>query len=107
MNKIHWFGDMGYRHNPWTHCPTDVLSYENGRCLCPRANNFDDDVPCTPAPNRSDDVELVLSSQVEKGRREIKFEHMRKRGICNIMNIHARLFLKIRGVDTGMYSSVT
>jgi hypothetical protein len=44
MSKIHWFGDMGYRHNPLTHCPTDDLSYENGRCLCPRKDNFDDDV---------------------------------------------------------------
>src|SRR5271154_4014686 len=44
MSKIHWFGDVGYRHNPWTHCPADELSYSSGRCLCPREDNFDEDV---------------------------------------------------------------
>ena len=80
MDKIHWFGDMGYRHNPWTHCPTDDLSYENGRCLCPRADNFDNDVPCTPTPIMSEDLGLVLSSPVGKGGREVKFEKYKKKG---------------------------
>jgi hypothetical protein len=44
VSKIHWFGDVGYRHDPWAHCPSDDLSYENGRCLCPREDNFDEDV---------------------------------------------------------------
>ena len=44
ISKIHWFNDVGYRHNPWTHCPSDNLSYENGRCLCPREDNFDENV---------------------------------------------------------------
>jgi hypothetical protein len=44
VSKIHWFGDVGYRHNPWTHCPQDDLSHSSGRCLCPRDDNFDENV---------------------------------------------------------------
>jgi hypothetical protein len=44
VSKIHWFGDLGYRHNPWTHCPMDDESHFSGRCLCPREDNFDEDV---------------------------------------------------------------
>jgi hypothetical protein len=45
VSKIHWFGDVGYRHNPWTHCPQDDLSHFSGRCLCDRNDNFDENVP--------------------------------------------------------------
>jgi hypothetical protein len=43
-SKVHWFGDVGYRHNPWTHCPVDDESHFSGRCLCSRNDNFDEDV---------------------------------------------------------------
>jgi len=63
VSKIHWFGDVGYRHNPWTHCPTDELSYSSGRCLCPREDNFDEDVrPATLY--RADLLELFMFTEM-------------------------------------------
>ena len=44
ISKIHWFGDVGYRHNPWSHCPMDDFSHNSGRCLCSRQDNFDENV---------------------------------------------------------------
>jgi len=39
--KIHWFYDIGYRHNPYTHCPVGQ-AHKNGRCWCDVYDNFDD-----------------------------------------------------------------
>ncbi|GAA5908386.1 hypothetical protein JCM6882_007923 [Rhodosporidiobolus microsporus] len=47
---LHFFDDISYRHNPYTHCPSnaDVLS-KNGKCECYPENNFDyDGYSCYP-----------------------------------------------------------
>ncbi|KAK9464526.1 nucleotide-diphospho-sugar transferase [Lipomyces arxii] len=48
-SKIHHFGDIGYRHAPYSRCPQDIDSHMTGRCLCNRAEHFDDDgYSCLP-----------------------------------------------------------
>jgi hypothetical protein len=34
-SEIHFFSDIGYRHDPYFHCPHDDASYASGRCTCP------------------------------------------------------------------------
>ncbi|KAK9245005.1 nucleotide-diphospho-sugar transferase [Lipomyces tetrasporus] len=47
--KIHHFGDIGYRHPPYSRCPQDVESHQSGRCFCSRKDHFDDDgYSCLP-----------------------------------------------------------
>lgn len=34
-SQIHHFEDIGYRHNPWNHCPANRAKYhDTGKCLC-------------------------------------------------------------------------
>ncbi|KAF4622036.1 hypothetical protein D9613_009523 [Agrocybe pediades] len=42
-DKIHFFSDIGYEHNPYTHCPKDKGEWERGRCSCDPARSFDYD----------------------------------------------------------------
>lgn len=39
-DQIHFFKDIGYRHNPFQHCPQGAL-HTKGRCSCEEADNFD------------------------------------------------------------------
>jgi len=39
-DQIHFFNDIGYRHEPFMHCPTGE-SHSRGRCWCDPASNFD------------------------------------------------------------------
>ncbi|KAK9481260.1 nucleotide-diphospho-sugar transferase [Lipomyces japonicus] len=41
-DQIHWFYDIGYFHNPFTHCPEPASVYhDTGKCYCDPRNNFD------------------------------------------------------------------
>jgi alpha 1,2-mannosyltransferase len=39
-SQIHWFDDIGYRHEPFQHCPQGE-AHARGRCWCDINNNFD------------------------------------------------------------------
>ncbi|KAF9530779.1 glycosyltransferase family 15 protein [Crepidotus variabilis] len=41
--QIHFFHDIGYEHNPYTHCPKDLDTWKKGRCSCQRSQSFDYD----------------------------------------------------------------
>ncbi|KAG7085494.1 hypothetical protein E1B28_003057 [Marasmius oreades] len=42
-DQIHFFDEIGYEHNPYTHCPKKEESWERGRCGCDRGRSFDYD----------------------------------------------------------------
>ncbi|KAF9267017.1 glycosyltransferase family 15 protein [Marasmius fiardii PR-910] len=42
-DQIHFFDEIGYEHNPYSHCPKKEESWERGRCGCNRDNSFDYD----------------------------------------------------------------
>ncbi|GMK56975.1 hypothetical protein CspeluHIS016_0308150 [Cutaneotrichosporon spelunceum] len=39
-SEIHWFQDIGYRHEPFQHCPQGEY-HTRGKCTCDPADNFD------------------------------------------------------------------
>jgi len=39
-DQIHFFDDIGYRHNPFQHCPQNTL-HSKGKCWCNPQENFD------------------------------------------------------------------
>ncbi|TCD71889.1 alpha 1,2-mannosyltransferase 2.4.1 [Steccherinum ochraceum] len=39
-DQIHFFSDIGYKHNPFSHCPTGE-AYTRGKCWCDPNDNFD------------------------------------------------------------------
>jgi alpha 1,2-mannosyltransferase len=38
--KIHFFDEIGYLHNPWSHCPRQEEVWKKGRCSCDREESF-------------------------------------------------------------------
>lgn len=38
--QLHWFDDIGYRHEPFQHCPTGE-AHERGKCYCNPEDTFD------------------------------------------------------------------
>ncbi|KAJ6530310.1 glycosyltransferase family 15 protein [Mycena capillaripes] len=42
-DQIQFFEEIGYEHNPYTHCPKDPQMWERGRCGCDPARSFDYD----------------------------------------------------------------
>lgn len=40
-NKIHFFENIGYEHNPFNHCPLDNGVWEDGKCSCDPDQTFD------------------------------------------------------------------
>ncbi|KAJ6456595.1 glycosyltransferase family 15 protein [Mycena vitilis] len=42
-DQIHFFEEIGYEHNPYTHCPKDPQMWERGKCGCDPARSFDYD----------------------------------------------------------------
>ncbi|KAH8105096.1 glycosyltransferase family 15 protein [Cristinia sonorae] len=42
-NQIHFFDDIGYEHNPYTHCPRGAGKWEKGKCACNPDRSFDYD----------------------------------------------------------------
>ncbi|KZT22765.1 glycosyltransferase family 15 protein [Neolentinus lepideus HHB14362 ss-1] len=41
-DQIHFFSEIGYEHNPYTHCPTGE-AWTRGRCSCNEGRSFDYD----------------------------------------------------------------
>jgi len=39
-DQIHFFNDIGYRHEPFMHCPTGE-AHSRGKCWCDPSSNFD------------------------------------------------------------------
>ena len=39
-DQIHFFDEIGYEHNPYTHCPKDPGMWERGKCGCDPARSF-------------------------------------------------------------------
>jgi len=39
--QIHFFDDIAYWHNPFTHCPTSEEIRLKGKCTCKPSDNFD------------------------------------------------------------------
>jgi len=42
-DQIHFFDDIGYQHDPYTHCTKNKESWRKGRCTCDPARSFDYD----------------------------------------------------------------
>ncbi|KAF5346642.1 hypothetical protein D9758_013190 [Tetrapyrgos nigripes] len=42
-SKIQFFDEIGYEHNPYTHCPQKEETWRKGRCTCDRGRSFDYD----------------------------------------------------------------
>jgi alpha 1,2-mannosyltransferase len=42
-DKIHFFDDIGYQHNPYTHCTSNEESWRKGKCTCEPLHSFDHD----------------------------------------------------------------
>ncbi|KAF8496003.1 glycosyltransferase family 15 protein [Russula emetica] len=40
-DRIHFFREIGYDHNPYMHCPAESDIWERGRCACDSNRNFD------------------------------------------------------------------
>ncbi|KAF9006805.1 alpha-1,2-mannosyltransferase [Hymenopellis radicata] len=41
--QIHFFNEIGYEHQPYTHCPRDEAVWRRGKCSCDRTQSFDYD----------------------------------------------------------------
>ncbi|KAF8180086.1 glycosyltransferase family 15 protein [Pholiota molesta] len=41
-DQIHFFDDIGYRHEPYQHCPQGA-AHKKGKCYCDPAQSFDND----------------------------------------------------------------
>jgi len=39
-DNIHFFHDIGYEHNPYTHCPKDERTWTTGKCSCNPRESF-------------------------------------------------------------------
>ncbi|KAF9467507.1 glycosyltransferase family 15 protein [Collybia nuda] len=42
-DQIQFFDEIGYEHNPYTHCPRTKEGWERGRCSCDQNKSFDYD----------------------------------------------------------------
>jgi len=42
-DQIHFFDDIGYEHNPYTHCPKKLETWKKGKCSCDQGRSFDYD----------------------------------------------------------------
>jgi alpha 1,2-mannosyltransferase len=39
-DKIHFFSEMGYEHNPYIHCPKSNEAWARGKCTCDQRRSF-------------------------------------------------------------------
>lgn len=39
-NEVHWFYDIGYRHDFFEHCPTEPDWFVHSKCYCEPATSF-------------------------------------------------------------------
>ena len=47
-DKIHFFDEIGYEHNPYTHCPKGEGAWTRGKCDCDQKRSFGG---CSPVPS--------------------------------------------------------
>ncbi|KAF8233396.1 glycosyltransferase family 15 protein [Tricholoma matsutake] len=40
-DQVHFFEEIGYQHDDWSHCPLTKEKWEKGRCSCDRDRSFD------------------------------------------------------------------
>ncbi|KAK2460494.1 hypothetical protein APHAL10511_007500 [Amanita phalloides] len=41
--QIHFWDEIGYEHNPYTHCPQSEETWRRGKCTCSQQHSFDYD----------------------------------------------------------------
>jgi alpha 1,2-mannosyltransferase len=39
-SQIHFFDEIGYEHNPYSHCPRTEKAWAKGKCSCDRSRSF-------------------------------------------------------------------
>jgi alpha 1,2-mannosyltransferase len=39
-DQIHFFKDIGYQHDPYTHCPRNKNQWRKGKCSCEPSQSF-------------------------------------------------------------------
>ncbi|KAI0310221.1 alpha-1,2-mannosyltransferase-like protein [Amylostereum chailletii] len=42
-DQLHFFREIGYEHNPYTHCPVEEELWARGKCACDPQRSFDYD----------------------------------------------------------------
>ncbi|KAF8877525.1 glycosyltransferase family 15 protein [Infundibulicybe gibba] len=42
-DQLHFFEEIGYQHDDWSHCPLTEQKWEQGKCACDRGHSFDYD----------------------------------------------------------------
>ncbi|EIN06518.1 alpha-1,2-mannosyltransferase [Punctularia strigosozonata HHB-11173 SS5] len=42
-DQVHFFDEIGYEHNPYTHCPKDETTWKKRHCSCDQGRSFDYD----------------------------------------------------------------
>ncbi|PFH47538.1 glycosyltransferase family 15 protein [Amanita thiersii Skay4041] len=42
-DQIHFWDEIGYEHNPYTHCPQSEANWKRGKCSCNQQKSFDYD----------------------------------------------------------------
>jgi alpha 1,2-mannosyltransferase len=43
--RIHFFDEVGYEHNPYSHCPRGDKAWERGKCSCDQKKSFGECFP--------------------------------------------------------------
>lgn len=46
--QIHFWDEIGYEHNPYTHCPQKEKTWKQGKCSCNQQRSFGKYAPCEP-----------------------------------------------------------
>lgn len=46
-DQIHFFDEIGYQHDSWSHCPQNRTAWEEGQCDCDRDSSFGQFRPCS------------------------------------------------------------
>ena len=41
--QIHFWDEIGYEHNPYTHCPQKEEAWKRGKCSCSQQKSFGED----------------------------------------------------------------
>lgn len=44
-SRIHFWDEIGYEHNPYTHCPKLGNNWEKGKCSCNPSTSFGSSLP--------------------------------------------------------------
>ena len=47
--QIHFWDEIGYEHNPYTHCPQNGKTWKQGKCSCSQQRSFGKYAPIEPS----------------------------------------------------------